>query len=152
MSGEAERIADQHRRAFNGPAWHGPAVLEVLEDVGVERASARPIADGHTIWEIVLHLAAWEETVARRLRGEAVRLTDEQDWPPPGPAEEGAWRRALDRLEARHRALAAAIAGLTDSRLAERVSGMDYSAYAMVHGEIQHALYHAGQIAVLKKG
>ncbi len=30
---EKSRIADQLKRAFEGDAWHGPAVLEVLEGV-----------------------------------------------------------------------------------------------------------------------
>jgi len=31
------------------------------------------------------------------------------------------------------------------------VAGRDYTTYVMVHGVIQHNLYHAGQIAILKK-
>ncbi len=30
---EAARIADQLRRAFDGSAWHGPALLELLGSV-----------------------------------------------------------------------------------------------------------------------
>ncbi len=30
---EAPLIAEQLRRAFEGDAWHGPAVLELLQDV-----------------------------------------------------------------------------------------------------------------------
>jgi hypothetical protein len=31
------------------------------------------------------------------------------------------------------------------------VPGTEYSVYFMLHGVIQHDLYHAGQIALLKK-
>jgi hypothetical protein len=40
---------------------------------------------------------------------------------------------------------------MPDSRLTERVPGKDYDIYFMLHGAVQHALYHAGQIALLKK-
>jgi hypothetical protein len=43
------------------------------------------------------------------------------------------------------------MAQLDDSRLAEKAAGKDHSVYTMLHGVIQHDLYHAGQIAILKK-
>jgi hypothetical protein len=48
---EAARIADQLRRAFDGEAWHGDSLFEILEGVTAERAAARPIADAHSIWD-----------------------------------------------------------------------------------------------------
>ena len=36
--------------------------------------------------------------------------------------------------------------------LAESTEGERYTVYEMLHGVIQHNLYHAGQIAVLVKG
>ena len=43
------------------------------------------------------------------------------------------------------------MAGLSDSRLRDRVPGKRYDFYHMLHGIAQHELYHAGQIAILKK-
>ena len=57
---EAARIADQLRRAFEGEAWHGDSLFEILKSVSAEQAAARPIKNGHTIWELVLHIAAWD--------------------------------------------------------------------------------------------
>src|SRR5437764_6919973 len=54
---EVERILDQLKRAFEGNAWHGPAVEEVLADVTAEQAAAKPIPDAHSIWELTLHIA-----------------------------------------------------------------------------------------------
>jgi uncharacterized damage-inducible protein DinB len=149
---EIERATDQLRRAYEGEAWHGPALREVLAGVTAEQAAARPIAAAHTIWEIVHHLAAWEHTVARRLGGEAVHDPPEGDWPPVTRTGEEAWRAALDWLERGHRTLLAAVAALDDEGL-ERipVPGGRATAYMQLHGSAQHHLYHAGQIAVLKK-
>jgi len=66
---EVERIADQLRQAFEGDAWHGPSVREVLDGVSAQRASKRPIAGAHTIWEVVHHIHAWQVGVMRRLHG-----------------------------------------------------------------------------------
>jgi hypothetical protein len=43
------------------------------------------------------------------------------------------------------------VAALPDSRLQDRVPGKAYNVYFMLHGVAQHELYHAGQIALLKK-
>ena len=50
-----------------------------------------------------------------------------------------------------HRALQETILQLEDSRLKDRVPGQPYSVYFLLHGVVQHDLYHAGQIAILKK-
>jgi uncharacterized damage-inducible protein DinB len=148
---ECERIADQMRRAFVGEAWHGPAVLELLEGLGPQQACARPLSSAHSIWEIVLHMAAWKEVVVRRLAGQAVELTAEQDWPLVLENSEAEWVKTLEGLKRAHNELERALAALPEARLTERVPGKDYDVYFMLHGVVQHDLYHAGQIAVLKK-
>src|SRR5262245_49262988 len=108
---EIQRIEDQLGRAFEGHAWHGPAVRELLADVTAAKAAARPLSDAHNIWEIALHIATWEEVVRRRLQGEAVAdLPPEQDWPLVQDISEAAWRKVIDDLERGHRSLREAIA------------------------------------------
>ena len=148
---EIVRISDQLRRAFEGEAWHGPAVREVLAGVTAGQAARRPIPSAHTIWEIVLHIAAWETIVRRRLTGEKVDAAPEMDWPPVRETDEAAWSRALAQLERGHGELRDAVARFDPARLDEKPAGGS-TAYTLMHGAIQHDLYHAGQIAVLKKG
>jgi uncharacterized damage-inducible protein DinB len=148
---EIKRIDDQLRRAFEGHAWHGPALRELLADVTAEQATARPIPGAHSIWEIALHIAAWHEGVRRRVEGERVELSPEEDWPPVASTSEAAWQDALAVLERTHTELRRTVSRLADARLQEMVVGKDHSVYVMLHGLIQHDLYHAGQIALLKK-
>jgi uncharacterized damage-inducible protein DinB len=152
MPNEVNRIEDQLKRAFEGGAWHGPSVLEALDGVTAARAAAKPIPAAHSIWEIVHHVAAWEDAVRRRVMGEPVELSDEEDWPPVRETDDAAWTAALERLRAGHQALRRTVSKLSDVRLKEEVAGMDYTHYHLVHGVIQHDLYHAGQISLLKKG
>jgi uncharacterized damage-inducible protein DinB len=149
---EIQRIEDQLRRAFEGNAWHGPAVRELLADVTAAKAAGRPLPNAHSIWEIALHMATWERVVHQRLQGETVaNLPTEQDWPPVRDTSEAAWRQAVRDLEQANHDLHAAIAQSNEARLADMAPGKDHSVYVMLHGIIQHDLYHAGQIAVLKK-
>jgi uncharacterized damage-inducible protein DinB len=149
--GEIQRIQDQLKRSFEGPSWHGPSVREVLEGVTAEQAVARPIAGAHSIWEITLHMATWKSVVARRVRGEVVgQVPDDVDWPKAG---EGAqeWSAARQRLQSAHAELVEVLAALDEARLDEPPYPKASSRYVQLHGVIQHDLYHAGQIAVLKK-
>lgn len=151
---EATRIADQLRRAFDGDAWHGDSLFEILEGVTAAQAAARPIAGAHTIWELVLHIAAWDGAALRRLGGGSVELADAENFPPVLEVSDAAWHAATARLRNTHQDLVAAVVDLPESRLFEMVPGKHgahYTFYYMLHGVVQHALYHAGQIALLKK-
>ncbi|HEU4594702.1 MAG TPA: DinB family protein [Pyrinomonadaceae bacterium] len=148
---EAERIADQFRRAHEGEAWHGPSLKELLQDVNAGEASARPVAGAHSILELVLHIAAWERVARRRLEGEAAQIYNTpEDWP-AGEVSEDAWRAALRTLEEEQAKLRATILRLDDANLDGPIFKEMSSIYVTLHGVVQHSLYHAGQIAVLKK-
>ena len=150
---ELERSRDQLDKGFYGNAWHGPALEEVLDGILPEQASVRPIPNAHTIWEIVLHLATWRRVVCRRLEGERVDdVPPEEDWPPISDAGEEGWAAARQALRDEQSLLHTAIAAFGDERLDDEVPGFGYSFYTMLHGLINHDLYHAGQIALLKKG
>lgn len=149
---ETKRIRDQLTRAFRGQAWHGPSVLELLSDVTAEQAAAHPVAGAHSIWELVLHIRAWERIAIRRIEENiAVEATAEEDWPPVKETTEHAWKNALNTLKLNHEALRGVVASLDEARLQEIIPGAQYSVYFLLHGVIQHGLYHAGQIALLKK-
>jgi len=149
---EVERILDQMDRAFEGDAWHGPPVKTLIEGLTAEEASKHPIGGAHSIWELVHHITAWNTIVHEELGGASAQITPEVDWPPVWDATEVEWRRAVQKLyEARVR-LRQTVEGLRDEQLDERPSQRtNNSRYVMLHGIVQHDLYHAGQIAVLKK-
>lgn len=148
---EIERIEDQLKRAFEGGAWHGPGVLDLLNNVTAKQAAARPIPTAHTIWEIVLHIAAWEAACRRRLEGDQAQLSAEEDWPSVSEASDAAWQIARTALIEGHLRLRKAIARVDESRLNDPILPNMSSVYVTLHGAVQHDLYHAGQIAILKK-
>ena len=148
---EASRIADQLRRAFDGSAWHGPGLMELLDDVDAAAAAAKPLNEVHSIWELVLHIAVWDDAGLRRLAGQKWQPTGDLNFPPATKSTEAAWRKAVVQTKRTHDKLVATVATLPDSRLGDRVPGKKYDFYHMLHGIAQHELYHAGQIAILKK-
>jgi uncharacterized damage-inducible protein DinB len=145
---ETRRIAGQLRRSLTGPAWHGPSLLEILSDVSADEASARPLAAAHSIGELVTHVTAWINEAHDRLDGPVVELHGEADWPPPRD-----WKDDVAALSQSASRLASRIEAMADDdlKLKLRSAGQEYPRYVLLHGVIQHNLYHAGQMALLKK-
>jgi len=148
---ELKRIENQLKRAFEGGAWHGPAVTELLNGVDGKTAAAHPIAGAHSIWELVLHIAAWEGACLRRLNGDRAQLPDEEDWPAVGDTSEKSWQAVRAKLVEGHHSLRKKILNVDESKLDQPIVEGLATVYETVHGVIQHDLYHAGQIALLKK-
>ena len=147
-----QAIIDELKYIHDGDAWHGPSLKEILSGVTAQQAAARPLANAHSIWELTLHIAGWEDVFHRRLVGRPIEEPEEGDFPPVTEVSEEAWRRALTRFDEEHSKLIETIAGLTDERLRETVIGKNYTIEYMLRGLVRHHVYHAGQIALLKKG
>lgn len=148
---ETDRIWDELQRSFEGnEAWRCPSLRDLLAAITAEQAAARPIAGAPTVWELLLHATVYEDVVRRRMQGEEVEtLPDEQAWPKPADTSPAAWLEAKLGFGEARRALRQAVASFPDARLGETVPGREYTFYVMLHGAIQHALYHAGQLEML---
>jgi uncharacterized damage-inducible protein DinB len=148
---EVQRILDQHDRALNGPAWHGDSVWKVLDGITAEQAQIRPLAASHTIWELVTHMTYWESEVCRRLQRLQPRPESEFNFPKmPAPTKQN-WDATLEAFRESNREFRKSVEGLDDSALDKQLSSPQYTVYIELHGVIQHHLYHAGQIALLRK-
>jgi uncharacterized damage-inducible protein DinB len=151
---ESARIADQLRRAFDEAAWHGDSLFDILKGVTSTQAAARPLPNAHSIWELVLHIAAWDGVVRRRMTGVAFFVSDAENFPAVTDTSDPAWQKALEHLRRTHEDLIVDVERFPEASLAKQVPGKQgahYNFYFMLHGLAQHAAYHAGQIALLKK-
>ncbi|HEX7343462.1 MAG TPA: DinB family protein [bacterium] len=148
---EPERIAALAESVYHDGGWIEVSLRDLFQSLTAAEAAAHPIAGAHSAWEIALHLAAWHEAVRRRIGGEAVELSDAEDWPAPAAATETNWQAALKELEETYAALVNAIRILQAKKLDETVPGRPFSFYVMLHGVMQHDLYHSGQVMMLRK-
>lgn len=148
------------RRIYEGNAWHGPSVLEAIRDVSAAQAAARPVPEGHSIFELTHHIAAWIGEAASRLQGNPPGMPADGDFPDrSATVDESAWSAVRARLERRQAELLEAVAAFDPSRLDDVVNPKHrkhddgpVTFRALLSGLAQHSAYHAGQIVLLRKG
>src|SRR5512143_207032 len=124
-------------------AWHGPDMKAALADVTEELAFRRPAPERHSIAEIALHHTYYVRSVRARLLGKKPErfVMEGEDWftLPGKPALSFSGIAKLLADEQRLLAETAAKAEVTDASL------------ELVLGITCHAVYHAGQVQLVKK-
>ena len=73
------------------------------------------------------------------------------NFPPVAEITEAAWQESLKAMNDAEERLRNGILEIPESRFEQPVPPTGDSVYVLLHGAIQHSLYHAGQIALLKK-
>ena len=143
--------------SVHGAAWHGPSLLESLEDVDAAEAAQHPVRGAHSILEIGLHALGWIEEVGRRLKSGQPDLPERGDWPTGRKTSGSAWEELPGLITEAVARLETDLAAFPPERLDEVIgslnpamgTGVTYG--AMLHGLAQHSVYHAGQIMILKR-
>lgn len=144
-------LADALRAVVGGKPWYGPAMLESVENLDPEAAASRPIADAHSIWELVLHIGAWADIVHERVKGQPPAVTMARNFPPVDEVSDDAWSRAIEEMVAQIHALADTVAALDAAQLWQERPELKRIPGEQVQGVVEHAAYHAGQINLLRR-
>jgi uncharacterized damage-inducible protein DinB len=143
---ETKQIADSYRAAMVKGAWYGPTLAEMLAGISPELATTPPVPRAHTISELLQHLLLWNERIRNTSDSNPMPRWDaEKEWAePPIPWNElvARWNQSRDLLEDK-------IRNFPIEDLGKEVPGRSYPYETMLHGIVQHAIYHSGQIAMV---
>jgi len=135
-------------------AWYGPSVVEALRDVTPKMAEARISPNTNSIAEIAYHMTTWRIFAVRKIQGDAefdVKSKD-KDWKKFPIVDEFEWEAIQMELSLSQEELVSELEKIeNDAFLEEFVPGRNYSYYTLIHGVIQHDIYHTGQIGLIKK-
>ena len=142
------------REGYGGEAWHGPDLKTALTDVSTALAFWRPDPGRHNIAEIALHHAYYVHSVRGRLSENAPEpfvlvVGDGEDWFPLSGKDKLTWKEILATVDRQQGRLATLVSDLEAGRVRSRLS--EPERFALVLGITCHAVYHAGQIQLLKK-
>lgn len=135
-----------------GPgAWHGPDLRAALEGVSARDALVRPAPGRHNIAEVAVHHAWYARSVAGRLAGVEPPPfpLDGEDWFEIADERRLPWREIVSLVEAEQQRIADTIAGIAEGTIASPLSPAER--FDVVLGITCHAVYHAGQIQLVKR-
>jgi hypothetical protein len=146
---EIARIINMINNTYNGAAWHGSSILEILGKISSKQAFGMS-SHIHRICELVQHIIAWRVFAVKKIEGDQYyELSQTDNWKTFSRQDDEAWEEILADLEKSHQQLVNALKFFSDSKLSDEVAGKSYDYYTLIHGVIHHDLYHLGEIALL---
>lgn len=135
-----------------GPgAWHGADLKAACADVTPQLAFWRPAPGRHNIAEIALHHAYCARAVRGQLTGATPEpfVLDGEDWFELGDPARLPWSKVQAIVETEQERLNAAVSGIDTGQLTSPLS--DTERFNRVLGITCHAVYHAGQVQLIKR-
>lgn len=146
MVSETDRIARLLEKTFDRQPWYGSSIMDTLQQLSPAIVDMHQ-GKAHSVIELILHMTAWRKFVIHRLSGDdSFQISDDLNFPKPST-----WEGAVADLKASQEELISAIQSFPENRLSELVpsSAFQYTYYTLLHGIIQHDIYHLGQIAYI---
>lgn len=144
-------LQDLLNRVYDGYAWHGPSIMEVLKDFPEQKIGAGLGKSANAI-ALLGHMIAWRTFVIKRLQGDEIfEITEQANFPViqnPGLED---WKNLVAELKSTQLLLLELIGKLQPGKLQEQVAGRNYTFEVLLHGIIHHDVYHLGQLALIKK-
>jgi hypothetical protein len=146
--GVAPRIL---REGYGPGAWHGADMKAAVADVDAALAYWRPAAGRHNIAEVATHHAYVVRSVRAKLSGvpsEPFVLAGDDWFEIPSDAVLS-WRAIQDVLQSEHAQLEQLVNDIDAGRRASPLAAAE--GFDLVLGSTCHAVYHAGQVQLIKR-
>jgi hypothetical protein len=139
------------REGYGPGAWHGADLKAALSDVSVDAAYRRPAAERHNVAEIAVHHAFCVHNVRTKLAGADAGpfVLEGDDWFELSDASRLSWPAILGLVDREQQQLEALVADIDAGRSASPLQ--DDQQIDLVLGITCHAVYHAGQVQLIKK-
>jgi hypothetical protein len=139
------------REGFGEGAWHGPDLKAAIADVSSGDAFWRPSPARHNIAEIAVHHAYYVRSVRGKLTGTTPGPFELEgdDWFALSESGPLSWNRVQQIVTEEHRRLEEVVADLEAARAKSPLSSDER--LDVILGITCHAVYHAGQIQLLKR-
>jgi len=145
---EVKQLHKEFNNAYYGPAWHGDHTKRVLERL-TENDSQKRVGESHTIMELILHIINWRHYVINCILCKPAWEQSQLENFTAG-IDNPTLEVALKELESTQDQLTRMIQTLTDETLKDLVDTHWFTYKEIIHGLINHDLYHLGQINMIR--
>ena len=153
MNAEIKHLIKSYKSAYEGDPWFGRSVKKILAEIDSDMAMQKP-NDQHSILELLYHMVIWREFTISRLQPEAGKTSNyfgKNDWQKLDHADKTLWKKGLKQLDATQKKIIELVQKLDANVLTDQVAERQYNVRYLLHGILQHDIYHLGQIAYVKK-
>ena len=145
------QIAKHLREVYFGNNWTAVNLKDTISDVNWEIATQQ-LYDLNTIATLVYHMTYYLVEVTKVLEGGPLEMKDELSFSYPAITSQEDWEKMLDKVWADVEHFAQLIEAMPEEKLGEHITDKkDDIYYRYLHGIIEHAHYHLGQILLIKK-
>jgi uncharacterized damage-inducible protein DinB len=153
MRKEIDYIISTLHSVLDGEPWYGRSVMNLLQEIDAAVVYKKPNENSHSLIELLYHMNTWAEFTLKRLEKveeKDVARFEKLDWREIDPNEH-TWEKGLAQFKVTHDLIIELLGTKDDEFLSVEVDYRDYNFRFLLHGIIQHDIYHIGQIAYLKK-
>ena len=151
MNPEIQSIIQDMEEVFCGNPWYGKAVLTLLDEIDSSKVYIKANGISHSLIELLYHMLTWQEYTQHQLENKLDLSTYQLlDWTETNP-EIHTWNTGIAELKASHNKIINLLQDAPDDLLEKEVQFKKFSTRVLLHGMIQHNIYHIGQIAYVNK-
>ena len=153
MNKEIQSIIKNLENTLTSQPWFGRAVYILLDEIDETKVSVKPNDSEHSLIELLWHMNTWAGFTLANLENKSsqeLKAIEENDWRTIDPVKHS-WKNGLKELKSIHKRISDILNSKEDLFLKDMVPNRQYNFRFMLNGLIQHNIYHAGQVAYLKK-
>lgn len=152
MKKEITYISTTLKATLDGDPWYGRPTYAVLDEIDETLAFKKPEGNGHSLADLLYHMIVWIEFTLERLeKGEYdKKYYETNDWREIDPKVH-TWKKGVKQFKDINKKILAILEQQDDELLKQKVDSRDYNFRYLLHGIIQHNIYHLGQITYVKK-
>jgi uncharacterized damage-inducible protein DinB len=153
MNKEILFLAAQLKDAFEGDPWFGRSVLALLNEV-TEEIAFEKLNGQHSIVELIWHMINWKEFAINCLhpdRDRNLHYFEENDWKELDLSDKSLFQKGIKEIQKIQDDFIKILQEQRDQILETMVPERAYTFRKILHGVLQHDIYHLGQIAYIKK-
>jgi uncharacterized damage-inducible protein DinB len=152
MNKEIQYLITTLQNTLFGEPWYGRAAFSLLEEVDPSTVYIKPRETNHSLIDLLYHMITWAEFTLRRLekKQDDMKVVEQLDWRAIDPVEH-TWEKGMGQFKQIHEQIIEVLHTKEDSFLKEIADYREYNFRFLLHGLIQHNIYHIGQVAYVYK-
>jgi len=155
MNKDIKGYIAEFETVFDGEPFYGKPMLGIIKEADPSKVFQKSSPEAHSAYEVTQHLYAWRDLLVQRLNGNfkaSIKIDSEEDWSSlPETQTAVVWDILIKKLEENQKDLVAALSKYDDESLDKSFIQSAYSLRTYLEGQIQHDIYHLGQIALALK-